>query len=218
MPERRHVIVEGQKYSRLTAGRLVARPVMTTFCECVCECGVIIYVKPRDLKLGIVRSCGCLNIETQRTRMLAMNTTHGCAPRRGTTPEYKTWASMKARCSNRGNTVYEFYGGRGIKVCERWVNSFENFLADMGSKPSPKNSIDRINSDGNYEPGNCKWSTDAEQNRNRRSNRNFTVDGETMCMTDWAKRLSIPYKTLWMRIEHGQTIEEIVKAKKLVGA
>lgn len=212
MPERRHVVENGEQYSRLTVLGLVKRPVMVTFCECVCECGVVVYAKPEELKKGITRSCGCLNADTQRTRMKKMNTTHGCAGRYSKTPEYRTWASMKGRCTDQRNTVYPFYGGRGIKVCERWASSFEAFLEDMGHKPSPKHSIDRINSDGNYEPGNCKWSTDKEQNRNRRSNRNFTVGDETMCMTDWAKKLGIHYKALWTRIDNGWTMEQVIEA------
>lgn len=217
MPKRRHIVGNGEQFSRLTVRETVKRPVMTTFCECVCECGVIIYVRPRDLKLGIVRSCGCLNKDTQRKRLTEMNRKHGCAPRGAQTSEYRVWAAMKSRCLNPNSTEYAFYGGRGIKVCRRWM-TFENFIADMGQKPSPKHSIDRLNSNGNYKPGNCKWSTHAEQDRNRRSNRNFTVNGMTFCMTDWAKRLEIPYKTLWMKIERGQTMKEIVEAKELVGA
>jgi hypothetical protein len=143
--------------------------------------------------------------------MVKMNTIHGCATRKSATKEYGIWAAMKQRCYLQTSTVYEFYGGRGIKVCERWLNSFPNFLEDMGLKPSPKHSLDRIDNNGNYEPNNCKWSTDEQQNRNRRSNRNFTVNGETMCMTDWAKRIGIPYKTLWMRIKNGWSMEQAVR-------
>jgi hypothetical protein len=141
-----------------------------------------------------------------------MNTTHGCAGQNSRTPEYKVWCGMKQRCNYKGHTVYEFYGGRGIKVCERWENSFEAFLEDMGPRPSSKHSIERINGNGNYEPSNCGWSTDHEQNRNRRSNRNFTVDGETMCMTDWAQKLGINYKALWTRIDNDWTMEQVIEA------
>jgi hypothetical protein len=104
-------------------------------------------------------SCGCHH----RKRMKEVKTTHGLAH----TPVYNVWCTMKARCSNLNSTRYEDYGGRGIRVCERWL-SFENFYADMGDRPSAKHSIDRINNDGNYEPSNCRWATPLQQRHNQR--------------------------------------------------
>ena len=127
---------------------------------CVCSCGQSITVNSNNLKTPGIKSCGCVTKE----RVSQLNLTHG----KTKTKEFKTWDSMKQRCTNPKSDSYKDYGGRGITVCERWMNSFENFLADMGAAPSKSHSIDRINVDGNYEPSNCKWSTAKEQRANQR--------------------------------------------------
>lgn len=127
--------------------------------NCICVCGVEKVIRGKDLRLGDSQSCGCVN----SVAVLK----HGHARRRAVTSEYRSWRRMRVRCLNPHDKRYTDYGGRGIRVCERWV-SFEVFLADMGPKPSPKHSIDRINVDGDYEPRNCRWATAIEQRRNRR--------------------------------------------------
>lgn len=122
------------------------------------------------------------------------NTTHGMTKTRA----FKTWLSMLGRCSPRSK-VWERYAGRSVVVCERW-KTFENFLADMGEPPDGL-TLDRIDNDGNYEPGNCRWATYAEQARNRRTNRLLTHNGETMCVTDWARRIGISRTALHRRID-----------------
>jgi hypothetical protein len=107
---------------------------------------------------------------------------------------------MKERCTN---TAFKNYGGRGISVCQRWADSFEVFISDMGPRPSPKHSIDRIDNDGNYEPGNCRWATNLEQARNRRTNRVITLDGESLCLVDWAKRTGVDHRTISERLRKG---------------
>lgn len=109
---------------------------------------------------------------------------------------------MIQRCNNPKNVKYPRYGGRGIVVCERW-KSFPAFLDDMGPKPTPAHTIERIDNDGNYEPANCRWATKYEQNRNRAGNRNLTIGGETLTMTDWARRYGISVGCIRHRIERG---------------
>lgn len=114
------------------------------------------------------------------------------------TREYQAWANMKARCENPNNTRYHRYGGRGIKVCDRWKNSFEAFLADMGK--SNGLTIDRINNDGDYEPGNCRWATVREQSQKTCRIRLLSFNGETLSVAEWARRLGIRANTLTMRL------------------
>jgi hypothetical protein len=123
-----------------------------------CSCGGEKVLEKGNVAAGKIVSCGCF----KRQKMRAEKLTHGLTR----TPAYRSWAQMKTRCENPNYKEFYYYGGRGIKICERW-NSFENFLADMGSRPEGK-TLDRINGNGNYEPGNCRWATPLEQSRNRR--------------------------------------------------
>jgi len=131
----------------------------------------------------------------------AKHTTHGHAV--VLSPEYRVWRSMKSRCSNSRNDSYADYGGRGISVCERWVVSFEAFLQDMGSRPSLKHSIDRIDNEGNYEPGNCRWATKREQANNCRSNRTIYIDGERLTVAQWARKMGVRPCVITNRLRRG---------------
>jgi hypothetical protein len=144
---------------------------------CLCECGTRRAVRGRNLRSGHARSCGC---RTRKGKHLA-----------SFTPEYRVWGSMKQRCHDSRSPGYRLYGARGIHVCERWRNSFPNFIADMGLRPSPDHSIDRIDNSKGYEPENCRWATRQEQAHNRRTTRYVTVDGVTLNLTDMAKRLGV---------------------------
>ena len=131
---------------------------------CWCDCGnKQVFVSSGSLKNDLTKSCGCLVKKLGRKRC----TTHG----KSQTPEWRVWHNMNQRCYNKNNPGYKYYGGRGIKVCKRWRESFENFLKDMDKRPSPELTIERINNDKGYRESNCKWATRKEQNNNRRCNK-----------------------------------------------
>lgn len=135
---------------------------------CKCDCGETLFVYGGNLTSGNTKSCGCL----MRERVYLANRTHGMSrPRNGiSAPEYTAWQGMKARCFRESHADYKNYGARGITVCGRWL-VYENFYADMGSRPSRQHSLDRVNNDGNYEPSNCRWATIDQQVKNRRRQR-----------------------------------------------
>jgi len=161
---------------------------------CRCECGVTTTVSGYGLRSGKAKSCGS-----------CWKTTHGLSR----TPEYACWKSMKQRCYNPSNIKFEAYGLRGIRVCARWLESFENFFEDMGQMTFPRASIGRINNDGNYEPTNCRWETDEQQANNKRNSRYITYDGMTQTVSQWARRLGITHRTLSSRIAKGWPPEKI---------
>ncbi len=134
--------------------------------------------------------------------------THGACINYASTSEYLAWEKMKSRCYNRNFNHYKNYGGRGIKVCPRWRDSFENFLKDMGLKPTPKHSLERKNNNGHYEPGNCVWATQKEQTRNTRRTTQLTYRGVTKSLPDWADEYGLLRHTLYCRVfVYGWTVE-----------
>ena len=158
MPE--PIDLRGQDFGELTViERTEISSVGHVLWNCQCSCGNNVTVSSFDMRNKVIRSCGCL----PRRRIRRTSPIHG----RCETPEYKIWAAMLQRCSNPNSTGFKNYGGRGITVCNRWRESFENFFADMGDR-SPGTSIDRINNDGNYKPGNCRWASASVQRQNQR--------------------------------------------------
>jgi hypothetical protein len=135
--------------------------------KCECECGNIKIVSLSNLRNNVHKSCGCFSNDNPSALKHSHCTNYNMSR------TYVTWLNMKARCNYSKNNRFKHYGGRGIKVCHRWLNSFENFLKDMGERPKGT-SIDRINVDGNYEPGNCRWSTPKEQENNKRRTKKIT--------------------------------------------
>lgn len=156
------------------------------------------------LQMGDSKSCGCLHRERAGLLMLR----HGDARRgRARATEYRVWAHMIGRCHTASDAAYADYGGRGISVCEQWRVSYEQFRADMGARPSKLHSIDRINNDGNYEPGNCRWATHTVQTNNSRRNHRLTHNGETRTIAEWARHLGVSAMLIAGRIYSGWTTE-----------
>ena len=154
---------------------------------CRCACGTERTINSAALIDGVSQSCGCLHKE----RVSASSKTHGLSK----TKMYKVWTSMKGRCRNPNDTQYHLYGGRGIQVFGGWVESFELFSSYMGDRPQGM-SLDRIDNNGNYEPGNVRWATGSEQLANTRRTILVSHDGKTMCLRDWSRELGVYYNTL----------------------
>ena len=156
--------LEGKEFGRWTVLRRVENNKYgRSMWLCRCECGEEVVVDGGSLTKGATKSCGCYRYEIVKT----LHRTHGMSY----SQEYNSYNAMKQRCYYIKNKAYKYYGGLGVSVCSRWLESFENFYEDMGDKPSPTHSIDRIDCFGNYEPGNCKWSTQEEQANNKRKNK-----------------------------------------------
>lgn len=187
----------GNEYGRLKVIELASIENYKVRWKCTCVCGKSKIVLSEKLRNGEVQSCGCLRSEKSRERRLK----HGQSYY---SPEYTAWSGMKERCYNKASGNYYLYGGRGISVCSRWKNSFENFYKDMGNKPTPRHSLDRIDVNGNYEPLNCKWSTMEEQARNKRVSRNnesgYTGVGWSMAAEKWIARIHVDGESKYLGV------------------
>lgn len=144
-----------------------------------------------------------MKMQEQGPKINRRNFKYGDCIRFKEASEHGAWRNMKDHCLNSNNPMYKYYGKRGIKICNRWINSYKNFIKDMGYKPSPLYSLDRINVNGNYEPWNCRWATMKQQTSNRRNNRLFTYKGVTKHLDDWANESSIGFSTFKTRIYRG---------------
>jgi len=169
--------------------------------HCRCSCGAERRVLAQSLRVGATQSCGCLNKEIVSRNGI----THG----RSGSLDYKSWHAMIQRCTNPKHWKWPRYGGRGISVCERWLK-FENFLEDMGERPVGL-TIDRIDNDGNYEPGNCRWATQLTQGSNRGNNRRFQIDGNDLTLSQAARKYGISLVTIRSRLRAGWPAEEAIK-------
>lgn len=188
----------GSRFGRLVVSGLASSTLSGVTWECVCACGNKGTFQSGHLKSGTTKSCGCL----QREKTMARSLTHS-----GTRDKlYGVWKNMKTRCSNKSVRGYKDYGGRGIKVCDRW-SEYANFRADMASTWRPGLTIDRRDNDGPYSPDNCRWSSAVEQGRNKRNNRLFEFMGEIKCISELAESFKINHYTVINRIKRGWSIE-----------
>lgn len=194
--------LKGRRFDRWTVVErdMTARRGKQVYWVCRCDCGTVRSVAAGSLLRGLSRSCRCIVTEVTARR----NHKHGGS--RST--EHLVWCNMRRRCNDPTTLNYHLYGGRGITVCDRWQD-FAAFLADMGSRPSPKHSIDRKDNNRGYSPENCVWQTRAHQNRNTRQNHYLTFQGRTQTITDWARQLGLRHTTLCQRInQYGWSIEK----------
>lgn len=199
----------GKRYGDLTvtrrAGTAGSRDALWRY---RCNCGNEHEATGYSIRSGKIKSCP----ECAKKRTALASVTHG-----GTdSAEYRTWTDMKTRCLNPKSTGYERYGGRGVKICPRWILSFESFLEDMGIKPSPHHSIDRIDNDKGYEPSNCRWATNEEQIRNRGNTVFVTINGEQKTLVEWCEVYDCKPSAAYQRRAQGLDGESIFKVKAMV--
>lgn len=161
--------------------------------HCVCECGNQRTVQSSDLRSGKSICCGC-----SRKHHLSH------------TPEWLSWRAMMQRCNYKDHKYFSLYGGRGITICERWATSFLAFLDDMGPRPTSKHTLDRINSNGNYCPANCRWVTRKQQCRNRRNNKTIAFNGMVLCISEWSEMTGLHKDTINKRLRAGWSVEDVL--------
>lgn len=202
----------GQKFARLTVHEYVGKNWQkNAFYRCVCDCGKECIVQGTNIKRGVSTSCGCYRTELHSNRRHANHD-----PRRSVkgvySIEYKLWRSIKQRCLNPKQIQYKDYGGRGIKLCERWLDSL-NFIKDIPKRPSPLHTFGRIDNDGNYEPGNVRWETRSEQQNNRRVCHYIEFNGETKTLTQWARHFGIKPRRLFGRVKSQWPFEKAIQPR-----
>lgn len=192
----------GKKFNRLLAVKYIKNPKANgATWEFLCDCGTVKIMHGQPVRLGLVKSCGCLNKELAREKCYK----HGESDH----PLYKIWQGMMERCYSAKNKNYHSYGGRGIKVCESWQISPSRIHKDMGDRPY-KASIDRIDVNGNYEPSNCRWATPMTQGGNKRNNVIYEVFGEKLHYAEICRKYNIKESTLGNRLKLGMTIEHAI--------
>lgn len=194
----------GQKIGRLSVIKLAEKGPRAWWI-CICDCGTIKTISSSLLRSGQITSCGCYKKENDGKHCIK----HGMAAGGKVTPEYNCWRHMKRRCLNPKDGKYDRYGGRGIKICDRWINNFENFLSDMGKRPFAWSEINRIDNDGNYTPENCEWTSKKINNRNRMDNHRIEFNSSNLSIAEWAEKTGISWHTIYYRIfRHKWPIEK----------
>lgn len=196
--------LSGQRFGRLVALSLVERDRNRNHKWLFrCDCGVEKVVRVNLVKQGKTSSCGCLFSET----VAARNTTHGLSQKHKR--EYRSWKDMRGRCKNPNDIDFINYGGRGIRVCAEW-DDFSVFMSDMGSRPDGF-TLDRIDVNGDYTAGNCRWASAPTQARNKRNNKNVEIGGVTKTITEWCRDYGIERSKVRYRLAHGWSVEEAFK-------
>lgn len=191
-PGHRRIDLAGRRFGRLVAhAPEYPNGQRALHWRCVCDCGRQTVVNGASLRRGATSSCGCISSETTARR----NRSHG----KSKTQTYRVWASMLARCYNPNTRPWPWYGGRGICVCDLWRHSYEEFLRDMGERPSGM-EIDRVDPDGNYSPLNCRWANADTQGANKVKRATLSLHGRTQTVVQWAKETGIPVTVLYQRI------------------
>ena len=185
----------GKKFGKLEVIGVHDTGSRKTYYVCQCDCGNVKVVRADALISGATKSCGCIKKEQDKTNLTA-NHSHKMSGTR----IYETWQDMKRRCYNKQNARYDRYGGRGITVCDEWLNNFQSFYDwAISNGYSDDLTIDRIDNDGNYEPSNCRWSTAKEQCNNRGSNINITIGNATKSLMRWCEIFNVDYKKVYAR-------------------
>lgn len=201
--------ITGLKVGRLTVLHANQTSFDGNYWICECECGNVIEALSGNLRQGHTRSCGCL----KRDIWLKARTSHNLSKR----PEYKVWKSLRKRIHNPNDERYASYGGRGLTVDPRWDESFEVFLQDMGHRPGPGYSIDRVDNDQGYWPDNCVWATNKSQANNRRTSRILEYRGVSKTLAQWADELGISRHNLQARIGRGWSVEKALETPVVPG-
>lgn len=196
--------LQGETFGQLSVIAKTGRTQKTVQWLCQCSCGTEHTTSTGNLMKGLVTSCGCL----QRRITSERSKTHGEGTKATETTEHRIWRAMLRRCRNAKCAAFKDYGGRGITVCERWLQ-FSAFLEDMGRRPQGK-TLDRENNNGNYEPANCRWADRKTQAINSRHARMFTVNDRTMCLRDWSRETGIPPSTIKRRLGRGLSFPEAI--------
>ncbi len=197
----RFIDLTGNVYGKLKVVSFAGRIEGHSYWDCVCECGNSKIVEAYKLKTGNTSSCGCFQKESRHFH----TRTHG----KTNCPEHKVWFGMKQRCYNPKNPNYVNYGGRGIKICDRWLgeNGFMNFMEDMGPRPSKNHTIERDEVNGIYEPSNCRWLLKELQAINKRNNRFITFNGETKHISEWSRGVNGGHSVVGKRLKNGWPLD-----------
>lgn len=194
--------LKGKKFGRLKVDKMIYIKNGHTYWKCKCDCGNDCIVKGYSLKSGNTKSCGCLQKENASKAK--------CKHRMSKTKLYKRWEDIKKRCYNKNSYNYKNYGGRGIKVCDEWLNDFMNFYNWAMENGYEENlSIDRIDNNGDYEPNNCRWVDIKTQCNNRRSNHLITYKGKTQNVSQWCEELNVSRSMVEFRLRKGLSLDEI---------